>query len=191
MPDYYTGNYRLSNEEMHTNAKWFYGLLSAEGWTLNAIAGLLGNAQSESRINPGAWQDYSTANANADDKGFGLVQWTPARDFIAWCTANRLPQDQPTTAAKRFDYEAANGLQYYPTKAYPQPSTFYNFMRSSLPADELGKAFLYNYERPQTPDPATRGKQAAYWYEYLGGEPIPSVKPKSKWMFYLRKRTVF
>lgn len=188
MPDYYSENRRLTDEEMHTNARFFYGLLSAGGWTLNAICGLFGNAQVESRLNPGAWQDYDDSNPDADDKGFGFVQWTPARDYIAWCNANRYPKGAPTTVSNRFDYEAENGLQYYATKLYPEPSTFYNFMRSSLQPDYLAKAFLYNYERPQTPDPERRARNALYWWEYLGGIPIPT--PKSKWWMYLKRRTI-
>lgn len=188
MPDYYSGNYRLSDEQMHTNARYFYGLLAAEGWTLEAVSGLFGNAQVESRLNPGAWQGYSDANPDADDKGFGFVQWTPARDYIAWCSQNRLNKDSPTAVVRRFFYEADNNLQYYPTKLYPQPSTFYNFMRSSLEPGYLAKAFLYNYERPQTPDPDRRAKYAEYWYVYLGGILPPKIK--KNFLIYLKRRRI-
>ena len=42
------GNYALSQEQMNANALEVYKYLSASGWSLNAIAGLLGNMQSES-----------------------------------------------------------------------------------------------------------------------------------------------
>lgn len=189
MPDYYTGNYILSPEEMHVNALYFARLLTDAGWTFNAIAGMLGNAQSESRINPGAWQDYTEQNWDADDKGYGLVQWTPARDFLAWCTERGLNKELPDTALKRFDWEAENGKQYFSTTAYPQPSTFYNFMRSTLDPNYLARAWLYNYERPLTPDPATRGKQGDYWYSYITGNPLP--RKRSKIIYYLRRKQIF
>lgn len=192
MPQYYTGNYRLTSEEMHVNALYIAGLLRNEGWTYEAIAGLFGNAQSESRINPGAWQDYTETNVNADDKGYGLVQWTPARDYIAWCNSRGLSKGEPSTAVKRFMYEAENGLQYYKTSRYPEPSTFYNFMRSSLDPNYLGRAFLYNYERPAEPDAVTRGRQADYWYTYITGNPAPKPPPstwkKGKWYMFMRKK---
>ena len=40
------GNYALSQEQMNANALEAYKYLSARGWSLNAIAGLLGNMQS-------------------------------------------------------------------------------------------------------------------------------------------------
>ena len=50
------GNYALSQEQMNANALEVYKYLSAREWSLNAIAGLLGNMQSESYVNPGVWQ---------------------------------------------------------------------------------------------------------------------------------------
>lgn len=187
MPDFYSVNRRLTDEEMHVNANYFYQLLTDAGWTVNAISGLFGNAQSESRLNPGAWQDYSEANADADDKGFGFVQWTPARDYRQWCFDRGLNPGTPETVQKRFLYEAENQLQYYPTSKYPEPSTFFNFMYSALPPRYLGEAFLYNYERPQTPDPKTRGDQAEYWYTYLTGIKIRKHK---KWIYYCKRRWI-
>lgn len=43
----------LSMEEMENNAKEFHRYFIAQGWTPNAIAGMLGNVQTESFINPG------------------------------------------------------------------------------------------------------------------------------------------
>lgn len=186
MPQYYNDNRPLTKEEMHVNAQYFYQLLRDDGWTLNAIAGLFGNAQSESRLNPGAWQNYTDTDADADDKGYGFVQWTPARDYIAWCTSNHIYKDRPSTVLRRFNYEAANNLQYYKTSAYPTPATFWDFMRSNDTPRHLAEAFLFNYERPQTPDPKTRGDQAEYWYAYLGGQPLPHKK--LKWIYYLKRR---
>lgn len=188
MADYFTGNYRLNDEEMHTNALYFAGLLRDQGWMFESIAGLFGNAQSESRLNPGAWQDYSTAGADDDNKGFGFVQWTPARDFRKWCSAHSYSPDTFDTVIRRFNYEAEEGLQYYKTQKYPTPATFYDFMRSTQDPYYLAGAFLYNYERPQTPDPDRRGKQAEYWYAYITGNPLP--KRKAKWMFYIRKKSI-
>ena len=56
------GNYALSQEQMNANALEVYKYLSAREWSLNAIAGLLGNMQSESYVNPGVWQSLQANN---------------------------------------------------------------------------------------------------------------------------------
>lgn len=42
----------LNDEQMKINATYIYKALTEKGWSLNAIAGILGNMQSESSINP-------------------------------------------------------------------------------------------------------------------------------------------
>ena len=39
-------------EQMQVNARYIWAYLQTQGWTLNAVAGILGNMQSESAINP-------------------------------------------------------------------------------------------------------------------------------------------
>ena len=56
------GNYALSQEQMNANALEVYKYLSARGWSLNAIAGLLGYMLSESCVNPGVWQSLQANN---------------------------------------------------------------------------------------------------------------------------------
>jgi len=48
----YTTSQALTMQQMKVNARYLYRALTNKGWTLNAIAGLLGNLQSESSINP-------------------------------------------------------------------------------------------------------------------------------------------
>lgn len=74
MPNYYTGNRWLTLAEQKVNANYLRSLLEAEGWTLHAISGLLGNTQTESTINPGIWQNLNPGNPKL---GYGLTQWTP------------------------------------------------------------------------------------------------------------------
>ena len=51
--DYNTSN-ALNQSQMEVNATYLYNALTSRGWTLNAVAGVLGNMQSESSINPRA-----------------------------------------------------------------------------------------------------------------------------------------
>ena len=70
---------------MEGNAYEVFSFLSDRGWTTNAIAGILGNMQSESNINPGVWQNLDSGNYIL---GFGLVQLTPANNYTTLASAN-------------------------------------------------------------------------------------------------------
>jgi hypothetical protein len=48
----YDSSNSLTMEQMKVNALYIWSALSNAGWTLNAVAGILGNMQSESAINP-------------------------------------------------------------------------------------------------------------------------------------------
>ena len=48
----YSSSNALNQAQMEINATYIWSALSQQGWTLNAVAGMLGNMQSESTINP-------------------------------------------------------------------------------------------------------------------------------------------
>lgn len=48
----YDSSNSLNMSQMEINATYLWTYLQNEGWTLNAVAGMLGNMQSESTINP-------------------------------------------------------------------------------------------------------------------------------------------
>lgn len=74
VPSYYSGNFFLSLSQMQVNATYLYGLLNAEGWTLHAIAGLLGNTQTESTHNPGIWQNLTPNKGGYGSHSGRLIQ---------------------------------------------------------------------------------------------------------------------
>lgn len=156
-------NEYLTDAEMQNNAIYIYWYLSNRGWTLNAIAGMLGNMQTESTINPGIWESLTVNTSN----GYGLVQWTPATKYLSWCEENGLEPSSMDSALKRIIYELENGLQYIATDSYPE--TFAEFAVSTKTPTYLAMAFLANYERPADPSQPIRGEQAEYWYTYLSG----------------------
>ena len=63
-------NAYLSQSQMTDNAQYIADYLINKGWTRNAIAGILGNMQRESTLNPGLF----TATCQAD---------------MAWCSGHR------------------------------------------------------------------------------------------------------
>ena len=50
------GNKYLTEAQMQGNALEVYRYFAENGWSLNAIGGILGNMEKESNINPGLWQ---------------------------------------------------------------------------------------------------------------------------------------
>ena len=181
----------LSEFEMQVNAKYIFSYLTSKGWTLNAIAGLLGNLQAESSINPGRWQSDNVGNTS---NGYGLVQWTPATKYFDWCSERGYsdPSEMDNNLA-RIIYEVENSLQWISTNSYTL--SFKDFTTSILPTSELAKAFLLNYERPADQSSTVqeyRGSLANNWYSYLSGEtpsnpdtPTTNIKNKRKYKFLL------
>lgn len=175
MAKWISGNRYLSMPEMQENATYIWESMSEEGWTMNAVAGMLGNMQTESTINPGIWQNLDEGNLKL---GFGLVQWTPATNYIDWATAEGWDIGDMDGNLARINYEYDRKIQYYPTKQYPL--TWTQFKNSTDDPYMLGMAFLYNYERPGDLNQPKRGTQAQYWFNFLGG--IPPKPPKRKGM---------
>ncbi len=185
---YVTGNRYLSQAEMETNARYIWNYLGSRGWSMGAVAGMLGNMETESTINPGIWEGLK---AN-EGPGFGLVQWTPYTKYTNWCESRGMDPGEMDSALQRIEYELENGLQYYPTSNYPE--TFAQFKVSTKDPYYLGMAFLANYERPKVSNQPKRGTQAEEWYEFLSGLPAP-VDPSSKkkrglplWLMYVASK---
>lgn len=158
-----SGNRYLSMNEMTTNAQEIMNQLTSRGWTKNAVAGMLGNMQSESTINPGIWESLSP-NVN---RGFGLVQWTPATKLISWAGGQGLDYTSGDVQLQRIDWELANNQQWAATSQYPM--SFQEFKVSTLTPEYLAQVFLRNYERPLNPNQPIRSTQARYWYDNIEG----------------------
>lgn len=160
----HSGNRYLSLSEMTENAQYILDYLTNEGWSKNAICGMLGNMQRESTINPGIWQNLDEGNTSL---GFGLVQWTPATKYFSWCDSNNLVYSNMDSNLKRILYELENGLQYIKTDSYPL--TFAEFTQSTKDVSYLASAFLHNYERAGVAAETERQENAKYWYSTLTG----------------------
>lgn len=186
--NYYTSSQALTEDQMKLNAQ--YILLSMQtqwGWSLNAIAGMLGNMEIESTINPGRWQSDDVGNLNG---GYGLVQWTPAVNYIDWVRSYGYDDYSAMDLnIGRINYERENGLQWIPTSAYN--FSFEDFLHSDKDPKYLASAFLKNYERAGVLKELKRRQAAQKWYEFLSGQPIPQFKEDEGYKFILfngRKR---
>lgn len=152
-------------------AAYFRGL----GWTDNAISAVCGNMEIESWLNPG---QFETGYNYSDQKGFGLVQWTPRTKFSDWAGADW--RTNYNLQLQRIKYELDNGLQWEPKAAYNY-MTFAEFTQSTATPEYLVMAFEYSYESG-TPMTEQREAAARKWYNYLGGTPTPGNIPI--WMLF-------
>ena len=73
-----SGGYLLSSPEAEDNMLCIYDCFEPEGYTIEAIAGIIGNMNNESAMNPWRWQGDSVSMS----AGYGLIQFTPASDYI-------------------------------------------------------------------------------------------------------------
>lgn len=187
----------LNRAEQKVNAMYIYKALTAAGWTLNAIAGILGNIEAESTINPGLWENQTVRDIHAEDiqKGFGLTQWTPYSKYVKWVKdtliSNAPTEDQAAYTKicenavatmdaniNRILYEVANNLQYSSTDSYNY--SFTEFTKSDKTPYELACAFAWNYERSwvvlygsdeeKRQLRELRGGNANYWYNVILNE---------------------
>ena len=183
----------LTQAQMEVNARYIFSFLSDKGWSINAIAGIIGNMQHESALNPGRWQ---SENIGSSSGGFGLVQWTPSTNHTTWASNNGY-SDYTTMDSNlnHIIYELENGIQYYATSSYLE--SFREFSVSTKTPYYLACAFAWNYERSYvvlygTPSEQEalrqkRGGSANSWYEFLTGEepsepddPINPIDPNKK-----------
>ncbi len=166
-PEPVTGavNRYLTSDEMHQNAAYIWWYLQQRGWTANAVAGMLGNIEVESSINPFIWENLDEGNFEG---GFGLVQWTPATKLTNWCANNALVYYEMDSQLERLIWEQENeNGQFYSADTQYAGMTFTDFKNSDLPAYDLGMIFLACYERPRDPNQPSRGENAEYWFDYI------------------------
>lgn len=133
----------LTNDQSMNNAQIVANHLIASGWTSNAISALCGNMAHESSINPDIWEYGYNHSLN---RGYGLVQWTPASKYIDWANASGLAWDNGDSQLSRIDWEKQNGEQWITKSAYPL--TFDQFAVSTQDPQYLTEVFMNNYERP-------------------------------------------
>ena len=178
-----TGNRYLNQEEKENNAKLIYLHLKLRNWSLNAVAALLGNMESESTINPGIWQDLNEGNTSS---GFGLVQWTPSTNYTNWATANGYESDDGYGQLEWIDTQTTQFGPWIKTSDYD--IDFEEFKTSTESCEWLASAFLKNFERAGVEVEEQRRTQARNWFNFLsdgnsggsGSGTITVTTPKRK-----------
>lgn len=157
------GNYYLNESEMQNNALIVSSYLSSCGWSLNAIAGVLGNMQTESTINPGLWQGLTEGSGGGG--GYGLVQWTPWTNFTDWADSYGYAWDDGNAQLQWINSITVSAGQWIETDSYP--ISFDVFKVSTETPSYLASAFLKNFERAGIEKEEQRQSQAEKWYAFI------------------------
>jgi LysM repeat protein len=144
----------LSESESLNNAQMVANHFKGTDWTPEAIAALCGNMRHESSINPDM---YEYGYAWSDNRGYGLVQWTPRSKYWDWATARGLNQRSGDSQLARIDYEVENNIQWIAISRF-NGMTFAEFRQNAggWTVDYLTEAFTWSYERPN----ATAGEES-------------------------------
>lgn len=145
------------------------------GFTKQAAAALLGNAQGESDANPTADEGNGALGF-----GYGIWQWTDStgatsgRVYMINLMTKAGINDDPDTITAQFKllmWHAPNG-QWIATSAYPY--TWTQFMNLT-DINTAAQAFVANFERPRDPHPE-RTTWAQEWYDKFKDLEIPASK---------------
>ena len=180
----------LSQAHREDNARLVWDHLKNLGWTLNAVAGMLGNFDVESSINPALIENrnYHTLITNAeclvipDTLGVGMAQWTgntptaPAGQKLASFAIRRgmnwydgelqcMRWEAEYTDDLQFDHLTVDGVQW----------DWNSYVISTETPEQLAKVWQRCYERGGT-DTATRQAKARYYYKML---------KKKAWLWYI------
>lgn len=139
---------------MANNAIMVWMYFKSRGWTMEAVAGMLGNMQMESMINP----------TSTDGIAYGLVQWTPISKLEQWCIDENYMLEDGRGQCARIQYEMENEIQWF-TADYNM--TFREYSQNAGDPQELAHVFMANYERPYYFSYWERATFAQYWYDYL------------------------
>ena len=199
-----SGGYALGSAASNGNIDEIWSVLNAYGYTMEATAGICGNIQNESGMNPWRWQG-DTVNLNA---GYGLFQYTPASGYINLSgTMANMSTSSTTAGASPDDGErqvycyASNELRkwqssawrpYWSTTTYAALyalraqwlATWGNGSRITMQqfaqvTDIEAAAFFHLacFEGPAVPNLAPRYNDALTIYTYLSGSPTPPPPP--------------
>lgn len=165
------GNRYLSHSEMENNARLVWNYFGSLGWTLNAVAGMLGNMQRESTINPGIWENLDPSQPSV--LGYGLVGWTPGTRITNWLTSHGYELTSGEGQCDKIQEEWQHPeieVVWLTTDEYPE--TFNEFVSSHESPEYLASCFLYNYERAGVAAEDERRQNARNWYNFLSSSQI-------------------
>ena len=176
----------LTQDKRDENARLIWAYLTGLGWSETAVAGILGNMDVESSMNPALIEgrgyhnlpDNNTVLAITTATGVGLVQWTgttttpPAGQKLA-SFAIRYNKNwyDGELQCFRLERECDENLQFEPGTVDGVYYDWQTYISSTETAEQLAKVWQNRYERGGT-DTQTRQAKAKYYYALCAGPPI-------------------
>src|SRR5699024_4085885 len=179
----------LSESESLKNAQEVVNYLYTEQkeWSKESISALIGNMRHESSVNPNMYEyGYDWSN----DRGYGLVQWTPRSKYWNWALSKGYSESEirnGNAQLERIDYEVDNNIQWIAKADNFNGLTFKEFRTNSknLSVNELTEAFTWGYERPNQqagqesmPDRQAFARKALDKLIWEGKDPDPTPDPE-------------
>lgn len=192
----------ITTKQIH-NATKVYTYFSNLGWSLSAIAGMLGNMQVESWLSPAYIQQNSNVNtlpnrgANLSDvpnsvmisyyngeKGLGLVQWNgytpnnpPGQKLVSFAERYNLVWYDGDTQLFRLKREYEEDLQFQQKTISGYTWNWNNYITTTKTPEEASEAWRQCYEVGGNGSINRRKANARYWYDYFSQGPTPPTPP--------------
>ena len=199
-----SNNTGVTAEQKH-NAEKVYLYFNDLGWSLSAIAGMLGNMQHESFLSPAYIQathrgslpnsaaslsDVPNSvmlnfyNTNTRGYGVGLVQWdgytstSPAgQKLVSFASRYNLNWYDGDTQLFRIKRERETNIQWTTNTLYGTSWTWNNYPTNSRTPEESARIWRICYEVGGDASDQTRQENARYWYNYLSENPPEPPEP--------------
>lgn len=163
-----------SNQNQIDNATEIWNFFRSRGYSEQATAALIGNAQHESYLNPAQWQNGVGATTGA----YGLWQWDPTTRYtVTYC--ERLGYDRTNGYYQCLwvDTETIGGYEGNQWIGRVAPTSWEDFKVSTATPSDLAYAFCRNWERGEWVE--RRAANSTYWYQYFTGTPPEPPTPPS------------
>ena len=170
----------LTQTHRDENAQLVASYLFNLGWTREAIAGILGNMDVESSVNPAFIEGRGYPNLITNQQcldihtlGVGLVQWTGdgqtppiGQKLASFAIRNNKEWYDGELQCYRLEREYQLNEQFRPTTVDGTLWTWQNYVTSTETPEQLAKVWQYAYERGGS-DTATRQAKARYYYNII------------------------
>lgn len=162
--------YYYNHMTLTGNASNVKTYLESRGFSQYAIIGIIANMEHESYLNPGQQEHGYNGNTSY---GYGLVQWTPARNKILSYASERSASWYDGDI--QMDYLMINApASWIPTTNYPYT---WNEYKQLTDYTEAARTFFYNFERGTWHNDIDN--YVIFWSDYLYGDipPLPPTPP--------------
>ena len=180
----------LSQQHRDENSRLIWAYLIGLGWTKSAVAGILGNMDVESSMNPALIEgrnihtlpDNNTALNIGSAIGVGLVQWTGhtatppvGQKLVSFAMRYNKNWYDGELQCFRLERECDTDLQFDPGTIHGVYYDWQIYVSSNETPEELAYVWQMLYERGGT-DTQRRQDKARYYYNLLGRTPV--------WLFF-------